>query len=457
MNVRPAIRNLAIVVAVVLLPVAAHQLWDYLELRRLIAEIEAIRAKGEPVTEQEAGVARAPQPGEPQRAGRMYMAAALMAANTDRAVFPAVSGVHEWLSGAIPDAPAGAAERLRAVISESSQALALADEAGTLAFQGFPAGTDYSYRTGELMTLSRLMVARSIGLAMTGQADAAIESTMSGLRLRRALRDSRWPPGFGDRGEVPAILSLSPPTPGALRRLQDQLQADEADHAVEDVLFERARNLESVWRRYYGSQPDAPRQYRLRSRTLTETVMRPWITRQTVRALRVWAELVEAVRTPWPGRVDAAAAMAMKYGGEQEEFSAPPAGPMTAIRRAARYQRLNAYQAFSQIVLPNGVVSHRASIAAIAVERYRRDHAGALPATLLELVPRYLPAVPEDPVTGQPLLFRQDAAAYAIYSVGIDKKDDGGDLNSDLLKVIKQGFGRRIIGGADLGVRVVVR
>lgn len=161
MNVRPAVRNLAIVSAVILIPVAGHRLWDYLELRRLIAEVEAIRAKGEPVTEWDASLGRAPASGEPQRAGRLYMAAARLAANADSAVFPIVSGVHEWLSGAIAAVPAGAAERLQTFTSESRQALALADQAGTLAFEGFLPGTEHSYRTSELMALSQLMATRT--------------------------------------------------------------------------------------------------------------------------------------------------------------------------------------------------------------------------------------------------------------------------------------------------------
>ncbi len=457
MNVRPVIRNVAIVAAIILTPVAAHQLWDYLELRRLIAEIEAIRAKGEPVTELDAGVGRGPEPGEPQRAGRMYMAAALLAANTGYEVLPVVSGIHEWLSGAITVPPEAAAERLQSLVSESSQALALADQAGSLSFQGFAPGTAYSYQAGELHLLSRLVAARTIGLSLLGQGDAAIESTMSGLRLRRALRESRWPPGFGDRGEVPAILSLSQPVPEALRRLQETLQADEADRALDEVLFDRARYLERIWRRNYGSLPQAPDRYLLPVRSVTETVMRPWMTGQTVRTLRVWADLVTAARTPWPARLDVAAAMAAKYRGEQGETPLAAAGSMAGIRRAAFYQRQSVYEMFSRIARPDDLVSHRASVAAIAIELYRRDHAGALPAALPELVPHYLDSVPQDPVTGQPLLFKQDAAAYTIYSVGIDKKDDGGDLNSELLKGIKQGFGRRVIRGADLGVRVLVR
>lgn len=456
MNVRPAIRNLAIVFAVILIPVAAHQLWDYIELRRLIAEIEAIRARGEPVTELEAGGGRAPEPGEPQRAGRMYMAAALLSANAGYAVFPIVSGVHEWLSGAVTVPPATAAEQLQSLISEASQALALADQAGSLSFQGFPPGTAYSYRTSELHLLSRLVAARTIGLSLQGQGDAAIESAVSAQRLRLALRELGWPSGFGDVREVPAILSLSQPTAAALQRLQDSLQAEDPDRAVDAVLLERARRIESVWRRNYGSLPQAPDRYLLPVRSVTETVMRPWLSGQTVRTLRIWADVVAVARTPWPGRVDEAAAMVAKYRGDQGEMT-PPSGPLAAIRRAAFYQRQSVDGMFARIARPDDLVNLRASIAAIAVERHRRDHNGALPAALQDLVPQYLAVVPADPVTGGPLLFKRDAAAYTIYSVGPDKKDDGGDLNSLLLKAIKQGFGGRVVRGADLGVRVVMR
>lgn len=454
MNVRPAIRNLAIACAIILPPIAAHQLWDYLELRRLLGEVESIRARREPVTELEAGLGRSPEHGVPQRAGRLYMAAAVLAANEDYSVYPLVAGVREWLSGAVASPPAEAQERLQALLTSSREALALADEAGTLTFQGFPAGTAYNYRTADLYSLSRLISARTIGLAVMGQAEAAMASAISGLRLRHALRDLRWSPGSGDGRDVPAILSLTQPAAETLQRLQAALQADDPDRAVDDVLFDRARTVEDVWRQYYGGLPQAPSRYLLPNRSLTETVMRPWVTRQTVGTLRVWAELVEAARTPWPARVDVARAMAAKYGGEQVEMTSAPLGPAAAVRRTAMYRRLHAYETFSRIARPDDLVSQRASVAAIAVERYRRDHQGALPGALQDLVPQYLDAVPQDPVTGGSLLFKQDSGAYTIYSVGPDKKDDGGDLNSELLKVIKQGYGVRVVRGADLGIRV---
>jgi hypothetical protein len=453
MNVRPAIRNLAIVFAVILIPIAAHQLWDYIELRRLIAEIEAIRAKGEPVTESEAGVGDAPESRDAARAGRFYIAAAVLAMNGNRDVYPVMSAISEWLPGGIPAPPADAAERLQAAVAESSEALALADKAGTLTFQGFPPGTDYSYRTSELLMLSRLMGARTIGLGWLGQGDAAIESAMSALPLRRALREVRWLGGLGDGTEVSAILSLSQPSPEALRRLQDSLHPDESDRAIDTVLLQRARHIEITWRRYYGSTPQAPRSYLLPTRSVTETVMRPWITRQTVGTLRIWAELVAAARTPWPARVDAAAAMASKYASDPGSRSFNSVGLLTAIRSAAHYQRLAPYEGFARAMRPDDLVRDRACVLALAVERYRRDHNGVLPGTLQDLAPAYLAAVPPDPATGRPLLFKKAPDAYTIYSVGPDKKDDGGEL----LKTSEQGSVARRVSGADIGVRVLIR
>ncbi len=61
----------------------------------------------------------------------------------------------------------------------------------------------------------------------------------------------------------------------------------------------------------------------------------------------------------------------------------------------------------------------------LAVERYRLAH-GALPETLRDLVPTYLPDVPLDPFDGKPLRYKHFEQGYAVYSVGPDGNDDGG-------------------------------
>ena len=72
----------------------------------------------------------------------------------------------------------------------------------------------------------------------------------------------------------------------------------------------------------------------------------------------------------------------------------------------------------------------RAAIVAIALERWRLAHAGQLPASLFELVPDYLPAVPADPYDDQPLRYRKLPRGYVVYSIGPDFTDDGGKEQS---------------------------
>ena len=65
---------------------------------------------------------------------------------------------------------------------------------------------------------------------------------------------------------------------------------------------------------------------------------------------------------------------------------------------------------------------------AIAVERYRRDNGRGMPATLADLVPRYLTEIPTDPNSGSSLLYKPIDGGYTIYSVGANGTDDGGDI-----------------------------
>lgn len=64
---------------------------------------------------------------------------------------------------------------------------------------------------------------------------------------------------------------------------------------------------------------------------------------------------------------------------------------------------------------------------AIAVRRYQLKR-GKSPATLAELVPEFLAAIPVDPFDGQPIRFRpkEGSLNYTVYSVGFNKVDDGG-------------------------------
>ena len=62
---------------------------------------------------------------------------------------------------------------------------------------------------------------------------------------------------------------------------------------------------------------------------------------------------------------------------------------------------------------------------AAAVANYRTAK-GKYPAQLDDLVPEFLPYVPTDPYTGQPMKLAVKDAGVIVYSVGPDLKDDGG-------------------------------
>jgi hypothetical protein len=61
----------------------------------------------------------------------------------------------------------------------------------------------------------------------------------------------------------------------------------------------------------------------------------------------------------------------------------------------------------------------------IALELYHREH-GEWAKSLDELSPRWLPSVPVDRITGEPLHYKIVDDRPVVYSVGIDRDDDGG-------------------------------
>jgi len=66
--------------------------------------------------------------------------------------------------------------------------------------------------------------------------------------------------------------------------------------------------------------------------------------------------------------------------------------------------------------------------ASIAAELYRRRQ-GIWPRKLENLVPKYLPRVPDDPFTDNPLQVKASEEHFAVYSLGRDMQDDGGKFS----------------------------
>lgn len=61
----------------------------------------------------------------------------------------------------------------------------------------------------------------------------------------------------------------------------------------------------------------------------------------------------------------------------------------------------------------------------LALRCYRAERS-APPNQVTELVPQYLQRIPQDPFSSQPLVYRPQGTNWLLYSIGPDRKDDGG-------------------------------
>ena len=77
--------------------------------------------------------------------------------------------------------------------------------------------------------------------------------------------------------------------------------------------------------------------------------------------------------------------------------------------------------------VPTLNTSHRLTLLQLALRRYELAH-GGLPERLEDLVPQFLPAVPLDPFDHADGSIRWIREKALIYSVGLNYKDDGGDI-----------------------------
>jgi hypothetical protein len=88
--------------------------------------------------------------------------------------------------------------------------------------------------------------------------------------------------------------------------------------------------------------------------------------------------------------------------------------------------------------------------AACSVERYRMAH-GRLPAALDDLIPAFLPSVPTDPLTGEPLHYKlSDTGSVLVYGTGWNQKDDAGSG----VDVFQEFFKKKVKDQADWGLAV---
>lgn len=136
------------------------------------------------------------------------------------------------------------------------------------------------------------------------------------------------------------------------------------------------------------------------------------LTGESLRYLDVMQQMIDISRKPIHEALPAMTALKNKQQESSGGFLYFPnctvSGLFTAIEAFAR-----------------SAAETRSVATALAVERYRLKN-GRLPAALQDLVPEFTEAVPLDPYDGKPLRYRVDGNGYTVYSISINRTDDGG-------------------------------
>ncbi len=431
--VRPRFLKWSLVAFALLLPFVIHSVWDYIEARRLRAFIDEIARKGEPVRPE----IYHPLTGGAAESARYYRAAAALASGFGREMSVGAGPSNFGLRVATAERegiwPDDLVSDLRATLDRYRDALTFGDRAASLPFEGFGSGGSSSdlasYLAGELFNVQRLSSLRTELLALDGNGDQALDSFYTATRLTRAIGGA-FSVFSAQRGasNLQLVLERTRPLPGALERVGGALA--ELDH--DDRLTRRLVNLRALVLQAASRLGVAPGL--LRGSTRWEDVIaRPWNAHVLNRQLEVFSRLLLAAQAPWPERIDRVVAVGLDPVG----FAAPgsPARDVLDQETAGDAEQ---------------VATIRSARLVVAIERYRRDHAEQTPDRLQALVPSYLSDLPIDPFSGASLLMKKETGGYTVYSLGTNRRDDGGNLTRPPVY-------RRPKNPEDIGIRIQYR
>jgi hypothetical protein len=157
-----------------------------------------------------------------------------------------------------------------------------------------------------------------------------------------------------------------------------------------------------------------------------------------------------------PRRARHLLAQLSRIDASREPIAAIDARDQASVRESAAWRSrfaqavaawLNVRLGVGEELLTSGRHRREAEIrllmADLAVRLYQREHE-RLPQTLSDLVPSYLPSVPIDPYSGQPLIYRPEDGSFLLYSVGQDGSDDGGCIRPDGESFLAPGYDIRL-------------
>jgi hypothetical protein len=430
-------RAALILLLLVVFPVIAWVVWDRVEASRLSRRLDALFPQVDAGDSQR--VAASTSSETEKEALGLYTEAGLLATppplEASKLPRQETSKTIETLS-AFPTTVAARDPRLddlRKIEQTYAQSLQLIDRASALDAP-MADGAETPSNIGTLLHAADVNTVRIARLALAGTADAAADALMASLRLRRLALWSGGRETFVTTHSLALTLTFAPPSEPMLQQLQREYRAiaDQQDHVVEDTL---------VGQRYQLARGVAPEEFGASSSYLQRQgpvfrilarLGRGFRNDRLIAELDRYEEALAIAKQPWPARLDAAHTLSEKYGTPRRSAS--------GLRRWLD-DLLGMFAGAATIGLPEttaaaaeAVARARVADVVLGIERYRRANRGSVPSALAALVPAYVPAVPIDPFSGRELIYRRTPDAYKVYSVGSNRRDDGGQwyVQSDL-------------------------
>ena len=381
--------------------------WGRVEAYRLAAGIKAIAARGEPVDLSSLDTPL-PTP-QHEEAARLYAEAAARAREIGQQDFRMMRFDVDAVVGHVDVADA------EATYKPDAPALQLLDRAATLPFAGFgdeAEGPDWMLTQG-LQSLGALAALRADLLAYRGDGDGAARALVAALAVPRTLPETfnRYALGNRQFGSLRILLRHSAPSPAALEALQRAFASlPDEDGLDRALMLRRARLIEE---QANGLGPGGVS-------GAAAFLFQPFLTRTLRVQIEQFPEVIAAAREPWPDKFATLSTLAATSG---------PRANRDPIRGALRGDTPN-LAALSSAPAPAGLnlAARRVAVTTLAIERHRRAHGGALPSSLDALVPAFMPAVPIDPFSGRPVVFKAASDSYLVYSLDVNRMDDGGAL-----------------------------
>jgi tetratricopeptide (TPR) repeat protein len=280
---------------------------------------------------------------------------------------------------------------------------------------------------------ARLFVLEAILNAEEGEPAAAIENLQAALRLSHSMAEEPLPISQLCRISCRAtlffglehILNSQQLTDVQLLQIARAFRGDETPLAMEHAmagelcmgihLFQMSgKELSSVISSLNLDDPDASSEPSDMSLGIKLMKLSGMTGRDFDYFIRTMSRRLEESKLPFPAKLDAADEGRSVLQNETSHslyfYSALilPAGCRVPLKEAQDIARMNIIQS------------------ALAIERYRLANQDRLPDKLDDLVPSLLPSVPSDPFDGKPLRFKKLPKGYMVYSIGPDRKDDGG-------------------------------